>query len=107
MTHEEAEDVKRHFDVVAEGFREQADDIKRHFNVVAEELRSEIRLVAEGHATLDRRIDELRQEVHEYRNEARGQLQSVAGSLRNDMAADTLGQTWWISGQTWRIFEQT
>ena len=65
---------------------EEAEDVKRHFNVVAEGLRSEIRLVAEGHAGLDRRIDELRQEAHEYRAEARGELQLVAGSLRSDMA---------------------
>jgi|PersoiStandDraft_1058852.scaffolds.fasta_scaffold162869_2 hypothetical protein len=45
MTHEEMEEVKRHFGVVADG------------------LRSDIRLVAEGHAALDLKFDTMRQEV--------------------------------------------
>lgn len=45
MTHEEMEEVKRHFGVVANG------------------LRSDIRLVAEGHAALDLKFDTMRQEV--------------------------------------------
>ncbi len=31
---------------------EQLEEIKRHFSVVSEALRSDIRLIAEGHATL-------------------------------------------------------
>ena len=42
MTHEEMEEVKRHFGVVADG------------------LRSDIRLVAEGHAALDLKFDTMR-----------------------------------------------
>lgn len=75
MDSDTAEDIKRHFDVVAEGLRNEiragdeglrneiragdealrneVRDVKRHSDVVAESLRSEIRLVAEGVAGLD------------------------------------------------------
>jgi hypothetical protein len=70
--------------------QEEAEDIKRHFNVVTEGLRSEIRLIAEGHVALDQKIDrkndEVRQEVHEFRAEARSELRLVAESLRRDIA---------------------
>ncbi len=36
---------------------ETAEDIKRHFNVVAEGLRSEIRTIAEGFAATNERLD--------------------------------------------------
>jgi ubiquinone biosynthesis protein UbiJ len=39
--------------------RETADEIKRHFNVVAEALRSEIRTVAEGVGANTDRLDSL------------------------------------------------
>lgn len=58
--------------------QEEAEDIKRHFNVVAEGLRSDIRLVAEGHAGLDRKIDGVRQELHEFRSEARSEIRLLA-----------------------------
>ena len=39
-----------------------ATETRRHFDVVAESLRSDIRLVAEGHTTLARQLDEQRRE---------------------------------------------
>jgi hypothetical protein len=66
--------------------QEEAEDIKRHFNVVAEGLRSEIRLVAEGHAGLDGKIDELRQNLLEFRSEARSEIRLVAEALRQEAA---------------------
>jgi hypothetical protein len=68
---------------------DEAEDIKRHFNVIAEGLRSDIRLVAEGHAGLDRKIDGVRQELHEFRGEARSEIRLVAEgqeALRQDAA---------------------
>ncbi len=41
---------------------EQLEEIKRHFSVVAEALRSDIRRVAEGHATLRHQLQEPRGE---------------------------------------------
>jgi len=39
-----------------------AEEIKRHFDVVAEDLKDEIKLVAEGYSLLNEKIDELRKE---------------------------------------------
>lgn len=49
--------------------RDEMEEVKRHFGVVADGLRSEIRLVAEGHAGLDQKLDETRQEMSEFRRE--------------------------------------
>ena len=43
--------------------------IKRHFDVVAESLRQDIKLVAEGHGILSGKVDDLRGEVGELREE--------------------------------------
>ena len=83
MDRDTAEDIKRHFDVVAEGLRNEirADDeglrseirdVKRHSDVVAESLRSEIRLVAEGVAGLDEKFTQefvkVREEIGEVKS---------------------------------------
>lgn len=39
-----------------------AEEIKRHFDVVAEDLKDEIKLVAEGYSLLSEKIDGLREE---------------------------------------------
>jgi hypothetical protein len=71
MEQETAEDIKRHFDVVAQGLREEIGnlrsevgglnagigDTRRHINVVAESLRSDIRTVAEGFVATNERLD--------------------------------------------------
>ena len=38
------------------------EEIKRHFDVVAESLKDEIKLIAEGYSLLNEKIDELRKE---------------------------------------------
>jgi|SRR5450759_654824 uncharacterized coiled-coil DUF342 family protein len=65
MTHEEMEEVKRHFGVVADG------------------LRSDIRLVAEGHAALDLKFDTMRQEVSEFHEEFLDFRKDVQGEFRD------------------------
>jgi hypothetical protein len=84
MDSETAEEIKRHFDVVADGLRAEVrdlrqhtdvgmrelrselraeiQDVKRHSDVIAESLRGEIRIVAEGVAGLDEKF------THEFRN---------------------------------------
>jgi hypothetical protein len=53
---------------------EQMEEIKRHFSVVAEALRSDIRQIAEGHATI-------RHELQEHRGEIRDEFKEIrAGS---------------------------
>jgi hypothetical protein len=83
MTRGEMEEVKRHFDAVAEGlrsdFRGEMTDVKRHFEVVAEGLRSDIRIVAEGHVALQRSLDAIRMDL--------GLLRSDFESFRLDMYA--------------------
>lgn len=54
---------------------EQMDEIKRHFGVVAESLRSDIRQVAEGHATI-------RHELQEQRGEIRDEFKEMRALMR-------------------------
>lgn len=45
------------------------EEIKRHFDVVAESLKDDIKLVAEGHVLLNKTIGNLREDVDEFRKE--------------------------------------
>ena len=45
------------------------EEIKRHFDVVAESLKDEIKLIAEGHVLLNKTIGNLREDVDEFRKE--------------------------------------
>lgn len=53
----------------------QMEEIKRHFGVVAEALRSDIRQIAEGHATI-------RHELQEHRGEIRDEFKEMRALLR-------------------------
>jgi hypothetical protein len=73
---------------------EQMEEIKRYFGVVAESLRSDIRQIAEGHATirqeLQRQRDEFRDEFKEMRALLRlsfSQLDQRIQTLESDMVA--------------------
>ena len=50
---------------------EQMEEIKRHFGVVAESLRSDIRQIAEGHATIRHERQGLRAEFRDEFKEMR------------------------------------
>jgi hypothetical protein len=79
MDSETAEDIKRHFDVVADGLRTgfaelrsevgglraEIQDVKRHSDVIAEALRSDIRTVAEGFVATNERLDRLEVRISE------------------------------------------
>jgi hypothetical protein len=54
---------------------EQMEEIKRHFGVVAEGLRSDIRQIAEGHATIRHELQERRGEIRDEFKEMRALLQ--------------------------------
>jgi hypothetical protein len=54
---------------------EQMEEIKRHFGVVAESLRSDIRQIAEGHATI-------RHELQEHRREIRDEFKEMRALMR-------------------------
>jgi ubiquinone biosynthesis protein UbiJ len=72
---------------------EQMEEIKRHFGVVAESLRSDIRQIAEGHATIRHELQalggEFRDEFKEMRALLRlsfSQLDQRIRSLESDIA---------------------
>lgn len=54
--------------------REEMEEIKRHFGVVAESLRSDIRQIAEGHATIRHELQDLRSEFKDEFKEMRALL---------------------------------
>jgi hypothetical protein len=74
---------------------QESDEIKRHFDVVAEGLRSEIRLVAEGVAmntegldrlagrvgTVETKVDRLEGELHAFRDETRHNFSELRSTI--------------------------
>ena len=65
--------------------RETTDEIKRHFNVVAEGLRSEIRTVAEGLAATNEKIDRLESRIAEELSEIKAMIRLSFGELDRRM----------------------
>jgi uncharacterized small protein (DUF1192 family) len=72
---------------------EQMEEIKRHFGVVAESLRSDIRQIAEGHATIRHELQGLRNEFRDEFKEMRAlmrlsfsQLDQRISALESDIA---------------------
>ncbi len=55
--------------------REEVEEIKRHFNVVAEGLEHKIQLVAEGHEVI-------RQEMREFREEVKEEFKEVKSMIK-------------------------
>jgi hypothetical protein len=66
---------------------ETADEIKRHFGVVAEDLRSDVRAVAEGLGLLREEFDAHRQEFNGLRQEVGGLRQEFV-AFRQDVARE-------------------
>ena len=54
---------------------EQMEEFKRHLGVVTESLRSDIRQIAEGHATIQ-------QQLHDHREEMRDEFKEMRAILR-------------------------
>ena len=99
MDSESVSQIKRHFEVIAEGLRveirlvdqkaerrsaeleigvrSEIQDVRRHFDVVAEGLRADIRLVAEGVAGLDEKFTLEFVRVREEMAERIGDLKSL------------------------------
>jgi len=59
----------------------EVEEVKRHFNVVAEQLGGQIRLVAEGVSGLDLKIDALREEVRSESEETRAMIRLSYAAL--------------------------
>lgn len=69
----EFQETHRRIDAIAEQVWLAAEETRRHFDVVAEGMRADVRLVAEGVASLAERVDRvehnLRQEIRETRRD--------------------------------------
>ena len=61
--------------------RETAEEITRHFNVVAESLRSEIRTVAEGFVSTNERLDRIETRISERFGELVAMIRLSFGEL--------------------------
>lgn len=61
--------------------RETAEEIKRHFNVVAEGLRSEIRTVAEAQIATNERLDRIEARIADEFSEVRAMIRLSFGEL--------------------------
>ena len=92
MNSEATEEIKRHFDVVAEslrmevrdlrqGLRAGIQDVRRHSDLIAESLRSEIRIVAEGVTGLDEKFTLEFRNVREEIGEVKSLLRLSYGDL--------------------------
>ena len=69
----EFEETHRRIDAVTAQIQLAGEETRRHFDVVAEGMRADVRLVAEGVASLAERVDRveqnLRQEIRETRQD--------------------------------------
>jgi hypothetical protein len=64
VVRQEGEQTRRHLHAeMHQAIREEGEQTRRHFDVVAESLRGDIRLIAEGHVTLQQSVDGLRTEL--------------------------------------------
>ena len=61
--------------------RETAEEIKRHFNVVAESLRSEIRTLADGFIATNARLDRIESRMSEEFSETKAMVRLSFGEL--------------------------
>ncbi|MBI5408961.1 MAG: hypothetical protein HZA14_06315 [Nitrospirae bacterium] len=53
-------DIKKHIDV---SLSSKTEEINRHAKVIYEEFQKRIEIVVEGHEVLDRKIDELKEDI--------------------------------------------
>lgn len=60
---------------------EQMEEVKRHIGVVAESLRSDIRQIAEGHATIRHELQEHREEIRDEFKEMRALMRLSCSQL--------------------------
>jgi len=60
------------------------EEIKRHFDVVVESLRSDIKLIAEGHIILNRKIDELHEENEKAHQQMREEMWRAVRDLSRE-----------------------
>ncbi|NLB41184.1 MAG: hypothetical protein GX815_02815 [Clostridiales bacterium] len=52
--------------------QDMIEDVKRHTGVLVEDLRHEVKAIAEGHSILDRKIDNMQQDLTGVKKEVSG-----------------------------------
>ena len=107
MTRKEVEEIKGHFDGVAAGLRQELKqhvaeqvgglreemraetaEVRRHAGALADDLRSEIRMVADGVALANERIDHLDLRVDSLTGEVRRGFAGVRAEIHSLHEAD-------------------
>ena len=73
----EFEETHRRIDAVAAQIQLAAVETRRHFDVVAEGMRADVRLVAEGVASLAERVDRVEENLREEIRETRRDLTAL------------------------------
>lgn len=66
---------------ITESFNTKADDLNRQVEIVFEEFQKRIDLVVEGHEVLDRKIDELKEEIVFELKEIRAMMKTLFKNL--------------------------
>ncbi|MBI4847687.1 MAG: hypothetical protein HY808_03805 [Nitrospirae bacterium] len=69
--------LKEEIKKLRESFNEKTDELKRHTSAVYEEFQKRIELVVEGHEVLDRKIDELKEEITFELKEVRATMKAL------------------------------
>lgn len=82
MDSETAEEIKRHFDVVAEGLRAEVRDVRQHSDVGVRELRAEIQDVKRHSDVI---ADSLRTELKAEIQDVKRHSDVIAESLRGEI----------------------
>ena len=65
----------------------EVEEIKRHFDVVAESLEHKIQFIAEGITTVDNKLEHFRQEVKEEFNETKSMIKFSFAELDRRITA--------------------
>ena len=59
--------------------KNEIEEVKSHVGVLVEKLEGDIQVIAEGHDTINRKIDALDQKVEDKTNELKKEIKIVAG----------------------------
>ncbi|MBI4590456.1 MAG: hypothetical protein HY725_16625 [Candidatus Rokubacteria bacterium] len=79
------EETHRRIDFVTEQVRLAAGETRRHFDVVAEGMRADVRLVAEGVASLAERVDRLEENLRVEIRQTRADLTALISTSYGDL----------------------
>lgn len=63
-------------------FEKKVDEVKQHTELLVEKLQGDIRVIAEGHSVLDRKIDKLQGDLTETKQELKVEINAI----KKDMA---------------------